>query len=332
MIVTALQGAGLDPSYCVGSVLANTGRSAGLGAGDCFVVEADESDGTFLQYPAEIVVVTNIGVDHLDNWVTPAAYRAGFGRFARGQGVAWVVASADDAGSAELADELAAEGRRVVTFGVGRGADRGQAPVPAPRDVGQAEGPVPDRPLLVPGRHPLHTALGALAVGEILGADRAALVAALEGFRGTARRFEAKGSVGGIDVYDDYAHHPDEITATLEAARTLHPNRVIAAFQPHLFTRTRDFAGQFGAALAAADIVVVTDVYPAREAPLPGVTGELVADAVHDHGGVVTYVPDLADVPAALAALARPGDLVLTLGAGSITRAGPQLTGLLEAR
>jgi UDP-N-acetylmuramate--alanine ligase len=317
MIVTALQGAGLDPSYCIGSTLATTGRSAGLGSGDCFVVEADESDGTFLQYPARLVVVTNIGVDHLDNWLTADAYRAGFGRFARGDGVEWAVLSADDPGSAALAAELAAEGRQVVTFGVGP-------------DDNEAAGPA--RVVLqVPGVHNRHNAAAALAVGEILGADPAALVAALGTFRGTARRFELKGEVDGIAVYDDYAHHPDEIAATLAAARTLPHTRVVAAFQPHLFSRTRDFADAFGAALAQADAVVVTDVYPAREEPIPGVTGELVADAVRGHGGTVTYVADLAGVAPALAALARPGDLVLTLGAGSITTAGPQVVALLEA-
>jgi UDP-N-acetylmuramate--alanine ligase len=337
MVVTALAAAGLDPSYCIGSPLAG-GTSAELGAGEWFAVEADESDGSFLQYPAELAIVTTLDADHLDNWGTPEHYRAGFGRFTRGEGVRWVVASADDPGARALAESLRADGRHVVTFGAAADADVRLTNIElkglTPSATLQDDGVTVDLTLQVPGRHNLQNAAAAFAAGLLLGASPAALAAGLHSFRGTSRRFEPKGVAAGVAVFDDYAHHPAEIAATLAAARSVlaPPGRLIAAFQPHLFSRTQQFAHEFGAALAAADVAVVTDVYPAREAPVPGVTGELVADAVADCGGTVTYVPELDAVAPALAALARPGDLVLTLGAGSITNLGPEVVALLEAR
>ncbi len=336
MTAVMLEAAGADPSYVIGSPLQSTGATAHLGGGEAFVVEADESDGSFLQYPTQVAVVTNIEADHLDNWGTPEAYAAGFVAFATADGVEVLVADADDPGCRALIAEVRARGQRVVTVGEGAAADVriGDAAFEGAgcRATLTWEGGSQDVELHVPGRFNLHNAAIAFTVGLQLDLDPAALAAGAAEFRGTERRFQQVGEVGGVRVVDDYAHHPTEVAATLGAARATGASRVVAVFQPHLYTRTRDFAAEFGAALAAADEVVVSDVYAARELPIAGVTGALVADAARAAGATVTYVPELADVPAAVAGLARPGDLVLTLGAGDVTVVGPRLVTELESR
>ncbi|MDR1264540.1 MAG: UDP-N-acetylmuramate--L-alanine ligase [Propionibacteriaceae bacterium] len=335
MVVAALTAAGRDPGFVIGATLASDGRGAAWGRDREFVIEADESDGSFLEYPAEIAVITTIDADHLDHWGTVEAYRAGFESFATGPAVRLVVAGADDPGAAWLADRLRAQGRPVVTYGQAPGADwrlsrpsldglRPSAQLTTADWSGRLQ-------LAVPGIHNLANAAAAVAVGAALGADPAALTAGLADFPGTERRFQPRGQAGGVTVFDDYAHHPTELRATLAAARTVTRGRVVVAFQPHLFSRTRDFADGFGAALAQADQVVVSDVYPAREQPLPGVSGALVAQAVADHGGQVVYVERLGDLALALAGLARPGDLVLLAGAGSITTVADDLLARLAA-
>lgn len=335
MIAVALSHAGADPSYVIGSPLASTGTSSHLGGGKAFVVEADESDGSFLQYPSQIVVVTNVEADHLDNWGTPQAYFEGFVRMASGPRVNYVVVDIDNPGSAELARRLQETGHvQVVTYGEGAGADvrltdldlEGST-VAATLTGGRSSGRLQ---LQVPGRYNLSNAAAAFAVGSLLGVDQAELLAGLASFTGTLRRFQLVGRRGGVSIFDDYAHHPTEIRATLGAARRAAAGgRVIACFQPHLYTRTRDFATEFGKALALADRVLVTDIYASREDPIPGVSGRLVEDAVEAAGGSSRYVPDKGDLPAALAEEVRPGDLVITLGAGDVTLVGPILLGLL---
>ena len=334
MVAEMLTACGQDPSYVIGSPLASSGLSWHLGAGDAFVVEADESDGSFLQYPAEIVVLTNIEADHLDNWGTAENYRDGFVRLATLPGVRTVVLNADDPGARGVAGPIRGSGKRVVTVGEAADADvrlsgleldgpTARAQLTSSDDAGAVA-------LQVPGRYNLHNAAAAYAVARALGVSGPAARAAAGVFAGTHRRFQFIGEAGGARVYDDYAHHPTEVRALLVAARAVAgPGRVIACFQPHLFTRTRDFAGEFGAALALADEVVVLDVYPAREDPIPGVTGELVARAAAAAAGPdrVHYVADKAAAPQALAALLRPGDLVLTVGAGDVTLVGPALVG-----
>jgi UDP-N-acetylmuramate--alanine ligase len=339
MIATLLTEAGADPSYVVGSPLTGTGRSYRLGGGEAFVVEADESDGSFRQYPAEIVVITNVEADHLDNWGTPANYAAGFVALATAEGVGAVVLSADDPGTRALAPAIRAAGKQVITFGesaeadvrlseltfVGRGSS---ARLTADGDQGELT-------LTVPGRYNLLNAAAAYAVGRLLGVDGDALRAAAGRFAGTDRRFQPVGEVAGVRVFDDYAHHPTEVTATLTAARALvGAGRLVACFQPHLFTRTRDFADEFGQALALADQVVVLGIYPAREDPLPGVTGELVAAAVRSQLGVkaVRYAESLDDGVDVLAGVVGSGDVVVTIGAGSVTQIGPRLCAALSAR
>jgi len=337
MTATMLVAVGGDPSYVIGSPLTSTGESSHLGTGDAFVIEADESDGSFLQYPAEIVVVTNVEADHLDNWGTAEAYAEGFVTLCRASHVGVTIACADDPGSRALAERLRAEGRRVLTYGEAADADvrltdvvetpeRSTATLSAAGDSGPIS-------LVVPGRFNLANAAAAYAVGRELGLDGPALRAAAESFHGTFRRFQPIGDAGGVRVFDDYAHHPTELRATLVAARgRVGAGRLVACFQPHLFSRTVEFAGELGDALTLADVIVCCGVYPAREdaVDFPGVTGELVADAVRAAGRDATYVEAIRDAPAELAGLVQPGDLVLTLGAGDVTTVGPSLVGLLD--
>jgi UDP-N-acetylmuramate--alanine ligase len=339
MITTVLLETGARPAYAIGGVLAATGTGAADGPGPDFVAEADESDGSFLMYSPDVAVVTNIDADHLDNYGTVAAYRASFGRFldrVRPDGV--LVTSADDPGTRDLAAAARERGLRVVTFGESPGADYRITRVTSsgmetelavsghPRSFGLVDLTVR---LAVPGHHNALNAAAALAAAVELGTDPAAAALALGRYRGAARRLEPKGAAGGVRVLDTYAHHPTELAADLRAAREIVSGagggRVIAVFQPHLYSRTRIFATEFGAALGLADEAVVLDVYAAREDPEPGVTGRLVADAVPGPpgGAAVHYVPEFGDVPKVVAALAAPGDLVLTMGAGDITRMGP---------
>lgn len=339
MTAVMLAEAGADPSYVIGAPLATSGHSAHEGGGDVFVVEADESDGSFLQYPSEIVVVTNIEADHLDNWGTAAHYAAGYERFATHPGVRAAVVCIDDAGAAELADKLRADhaGAQVVTYGSEPGADVEITELDFEGTTAAAtlvhRGRRDRIALQVPGRHNIQNAAAAFAVGRLLGLDEDALLAGAASFTGTLRRFQPVGEVAGMRVFDDYAHHPTELRAALTAARRVAGSgRLVACFQPHLFSRTLDFLTEFGQALALADEVVVTDIYAAREDPVPGVSGELVAQAARDAGASVTYVPEKWDLPAVLADMAREGDLVMTLGAGDVTLVGPMLVRVLTER
>lgn len=334
MAVMMLEAAGADPSYVIGSPLQTSGTSAHLGQGDIFVVEADESDGTFLQYPTRIGVVTTLEADHLDNWGSAQRYAQGFVDFATASGVEVVIIDADDPGCRLLVAEVRRRHRRVVTVGEASDAEIRLVDLQYPVGGAQARllwaGQEAPLVLSVPGVFNLHNAAAAFAVGLELGLDPDALLRGAAQFRGTERRFQLVAEVGGITIVDDYAHHPTEIAATLTAAREMGVRRVVACFQPHLYSRTRDFAVDFGQALAGADLVMVTDVYPAREEPIPGISGALVAQAAVAAGATVSYVERLEQVPAALARLLAPGDLVLTLGAGDITTVGPRLASLLE--
>lgn len=331
MTAVMLTAAGADPSYVIGSPLAASGTSAHLGQGTAFVVEADESDGSFLQYPTSIAVVTNVEADHLDNWTTPEAYLRGFERFASQSGVEALVAGIDDPGALELANRLRASGLKVVTYGTTAQADVRLSDLDFEGTHASCtlsfEAETVQLQLQVPGKYNLENAAAAYAVGRILDLDHEALLRGAASFTGTLRRFQLVGTPDGIQVYDDYAHHPTELTAALTAARRAVPEggRLIACFQPHLFSRTMEFAEEFGQALALADEAFVTDIYAAREDPVPGVTGELIARTGRQHGASVTYVHDKLNLPTAIAAIARRGDLVMTLGAGDVTLVGPLL-------
>jgi UDP-N-acetylmuramate--alanine ligase len=337
MLTMALRAAGADPTYAIGGVLAATGRNADSGDGSLFVAEADESDGAFLVYRPQSALVTNVDADHLDVWGTEEAYHAAFAEFAETvETGGTLVVCADDPGGAALAAAAGDGGRlHVVTVGTGPEHDvrltgleiRSGSSSFALLDGGRSLGRVH---LQVPGRHYALDAAGALTLGLRLGFAFDDLARGLADFTGTGRRMESLGSAGGVQVYDSYAHHPVEIAGDLEAARALAGGgRLVVAFQPHLVSRTRAFGPAMGQALGAADEVVVLDVYVAREQPDPAVTGAVVADAVPLPAERVHYVPDLGAVAGELARLARPGDLVLTLGAGSVTTVGPQVLSAL---
>jgi UDP-N-acetylmuramate--alanine ligase len=337
LLTVALQAAGADPSYAVGGDLAQTGANAAEGASDLFVVEADESDGAFLVYRPHAAVVTNVEADHLDQWGSEEAYRAGFSEFV-GHIAAdgFLVCCADDPGAAALLD--VARDRGLAGYAAGEAATADVRCVDLAFAGGTSSFTVVDEgvergrvTLQIPGRHYVLDALAALTVGLRLGYDFDDLRRGLEGFTGTRRRMERKGEAGGVVVYDSYAHHPAEIVGDLQAARAVAGDgRVIVVFQPHLVSRTRLLGADMGAALGAADDVVVLDVYLAREEADAAVTGAVVADAVPLPPDRVAYVSDFDEAPAAAAARALPGDLVLTLGAGTVTALGPRILELLE--
>jgi UDP-N-acetylmuramate--alanine ligase len=340
MLTMALLAAGADPTYAIGGVLAATGRNADAGASRLFVAEADESDGAFLVYRPHGALVTNVDADHLDVWGTEAAYHAAFADFVAtiDPGGTGLVVCGDDPGARALLGPAAEHGLTAVS--VGEGADNDWRVVDLDLTGGtssfalaRGDQELSRVDLAVPGRHYVLDAAAALVTGLGLGHPYADLARGLGEFTGTGRRMERKGESGGVRVYDSYAHHPAEITGDLEAARALAgEGRLVVAFQPHLVSRTRIFGEAMGVTLGAADEVVVLDVYVAREEPDPAVTGRLVADAVPLPGEHVHYVPDVADVAAELARHARPGDLVLTLGAGSVTDVGPRVLALLAER
>jgi UDP-N-acetylmuramate--alanine ligase len=333
MLTVALQACGLDPSYAIGGDLDRPGSNAHSGTGDLFVAEADESDGSFLQLAPEVAVVTNVEPDHLDTYGDLAAVRSAFAEFVtRTTAGGTVVLGADDEGAASLSGVASRHGLQVRSFGRGEASDvridrlelvgagsRFELTVD-----GRVAGPVR---LQVPGDYNARNAAAAITAGLALGLPFDDLARGLATFTGARRRFELKGiSAGGVRVYDDYAHHPTEVQAVLGAARHVAgSNRVIAVFQPHLYSRTQNFAREFGAALAAADEVVVMAIYAAREDPMPGVSAALVAEAVDLPADRVHYEPSWPAVVPLVAARSRPGDVVLTIGAGDVTRLGPEL-------
>jgi UDP-N-acetylmuramate--alanine ligase len=333
MIATILLGVGAAPGYAIGGTLASTGVNAADGPGTDFVVEADESDGSFLMLSPDAAVITNVDADHLDNYGTVEAYRASFSAFCdRIAAGGLLVTCADDPGAGEVAEHARGRGLRVVTYGASAPADYQLRDIQVAgmttsfTVTGAASAEVT---VQVPGSHYALNGTAALAIAAELGVAPARAAAALAGYRGAGRRMEPKGEAAGVRVVDTYAHHPVELVADLAAARQIAVGgRVIAVFQPHLYSRTRIFAAEFAAALGQADVAVILDVYAAREDPEPGVSGRLVADAVP---GEAHYVPAAADVPRVVASIAAPGDLVLTMGAGDITRVGPLILEQLAA-
>ena len=327
MVAWMLERAGLDPTAVIGGRLSAFGSNARLGRGEYMVAEADESDRSFLKLSPTIAVLTNIDREHMETYGTFDRLIDAFAEFAgRVPFYGVVVACKDDGPVAALLPRLT---RRIVTYGFDETADvRGIDPVtdgqsgrcavrynvrgvPAGMGTGQLT-------LAVPGRHNLPNALAAVAVGLEVGVPFDRIVAALSEFRGAERRYQVRGSIKGITVVDDYGHHPTEITAVLRAARDGHPARIVAVFQPHRYSRTRDLLEEFGPALALADEVVLLDIYAAGEPPIPGITLDALGDAVRCHVKSLHVVQDLDDAAQVVGLLARPGDIVVTLGAGSI--------------
>lgn len=333
MIVSTLRFAGVDPTYLVGGGLNDAGTNAKHGRDGWTIAESDESDGSFLFLSPTIAVVTNVEADHLDYWGSEVAVFEAFGRFlgSVSESGAIIVPTGDE----RLKIEAEATGRRVITFGDGGaiGAEEpsyetGGAKFSLVTDRGRAE-----VQLRVPGAHNVGNALAAAAACLELGVGVDAIARGLSAFSGVERRFQVRGSAGGVTVIDDYAHHPTEIKATLAAARPGPWLRVIAVFQPHRYSRTASFSHAFGGSFGAADRIVVTGVYGAGEQPVPGITGKLVADSVCDHlpGRPVAYLPHRRELLAYLQASVRPGDAVLTLGAGDITSIGEELLERMDA-
>ncbi|MFP3579483.1 UDP-N-acetylmuramate--L-alanine ligase [Arthrobacter sp. SIMBA_036] len=321
MVAVLLKESGGDPTFAIGANVPALGVNAAHGSSDIFVAEADESDGSFLNYKPLVAVVTNVEADHLDHYGTPEAVFASFDNFAAllpSEGV--LFACADDAGARALAERTAAKGTtRVVTYGTADDADI-RLYDDGPGKVSVAIGE--DRHALdlqVPGRHNALNATAAFAVAVELGVLPEVAAEALAHFTGASRRFELKGQARGVRVYDDYAHHPTEVRAALSAARSVAAGKKVhVLFQPHLFSRTREFAPEFAAALDTADTALVLDIYPAREDPIPGVTSALIADRLAK--GRLVSGNEAVD---AIATVAEDGDVVLTVGAGDVTAYGP---------
>jgi UDP-N-acetylmuramate--alanine ligase len=337
MIVTALRELGADPSFVNGGVIAGYGRSSGRGrgAGDgtapWWVIEADESDGSFELYDPAAVLVTNLDTDHLDHYGSETAVEDAFVRVASGASELLVTA-ADDPGARNVATRATAS--RALSFGTAADSDVRLFDIGAGETVAFSlsfAGAEHRVRLGVAGAHNALNAAGAFAVLAGLGFDPAGIARGLEAFRGTGRRFEHHATVGGVRVYDDYAHHPTEVVAALQTARSVvGAGRVIAVHQPHLYSRTQAMAGEFAEVYERlADHTVVLDVYGAREDPIPGVTGALVAERFRD-ASHVDYLPDWQTAADRVGEIARPGDLVMTLSCGDVYRIIPQLVAALE--
>ena len=331
MIITALLELGEDPSFVNGGVIASLNASSASGSGNLFVIEADESDGSFLHYNTAVALITNVDADHLDHYGTEEAFEAEFARFAQGARD-FVAISSDDPGAVRVSRLI--KDHRVIRFGMADDAevrlfdvDASGARVSFSIDY---LGKQYSTSLNVPGEHNAINAAGAFAVLVGLGFEAEASLKAIAKFGGTERRFQLHGSERGVAVYDDFAHHPTEVSAAIKAAKAVvGSGRIITVFQPHLYSRTRLMAKEFAEALSASDEVVVLDIYAAREDPEPGVTGALISDAFKNQAQV-HYVPEWDDVPAVAASLARQGDFIMTMGCGDIYRMVPQLLGALE--
>lgn len=334
LLTVAAQAAGLDPSFAIGANLRSSGTNGHVGTGNDFLVEADESDGSFLLLRPDVAMVLNVEADHLENHGDLAGVFRAFEQFVdRIVPGGLLVACADDVGARRLAGYARDRGIRVLSYGTAADADVRLTDIVEHRDsveitvtglADRAE-PVSVRVGSLIGHHMALNATGALVVAVEIGADAhdfGPLSGAWNDFAGVSRRFEFRGEAEGVRVYDDYAHHPTEVRAELTAARATlpqaGPGRLIAVFQPGTYSRTQTFATEFGQALAVADVAVVMDIFASREEPLPGVTGALIADAVPLPSGDVGYEPDRDAVAGRVAELVRPGDVVVTMGIGDV--------------
>ncbi|MFB7463202.1 UDP-N-acetylmuramate--L-alanine ligase [Streptomyces sp. NPDC056224] len=332
MLAVSLSALGLDPSYAIGGDLDAPGSNAHHGEGDIFVAEADESDRTFHKYTPQVAIILNAELDHHANYASIEEIYESFETFVSKvvPGGTLVVAHGQE-GAAEIARRVAGrEGLNVVTYGEEPEADVRITKI-TPRGLTSEVTVVLDGRMLtftvsVPGRHYAHNAVAALAAGVALGIPAHNLASALGKYTGVKRRLQLKGEAAGVQVIDSYAHHPTEMTADLEAIRgAAGDSRILVVFQPHLFSRTQELGKEMGQALALADASVVLDIYPAREDPIPGVTSELIIAAARAAGADVSAEHSKEAVADVIAGMAKPGDLVLTMGAGDVTDLGPQI-------
>ncbi len=340
MVTVILQNAGKDPSFVIGSEMNESGSNAHQGSGELFVVEADESDGTFLVLPTTFAIVTNVEADHLNYWESLAAIEQAFVDFmvkTKSNGGSAIVCG-DDLGAKEVAKRAEKLGVKVITYGQGAENDAVLTLLPS-GSVGsqftisfreQTHGPIK---LLVPGVHNALNATAAFIAALEQGCSSKDCVEGLQGFTGTHRRFEFRGEVNGVRVFDDYAHHPTEIDAVLRAARTVvGSGRVLAAFQAHHYYRTALFSKEFGQALGLADFVVVLEVFAPGETPIPGASGSTMANNVPLAPEQVVFEPSWSQVAGHLANQAQPGDIIMTLGAGDIGMMCPEILALLDSK
>ncbi|MBW5425029.1 UDP-N-acetylmuramate--L-alanine ligase [Streptomyces sp. BG9H] len=332
MLAVTLATLGLGPSYAIGGDLDVPGSNALHGEGDIFVAEADESDRSFHKYAPEVAIVLNVELDHHANYASMDEIYESFEIFA-GKIVpgGTLVISADQHGAVELTKRLRDLGElKVVTYGESDGADLRIHKITARGLTSEVtvvlNGKFLTFQVSVPGRHYANNAVAALAAGIALGIPAHNLASALGSYTGVKRRLQLKGEAAGVQVIDSYAHHPTEMTADLEAMRSAAgDSRILVLFQPHLFSRTQELGTEMGQALSLADSSVVLDIYPAREDPIPGITSALIIDAARAAGAEVAAAPDKDAAVAAIAGMAKPGDLVLTMGAGDVTDLGPRI-------
>ena len=338
MVATMLDKMGLDPSFLIGGVVEGYGTNGRNGSGEHFVCEADESDGSFLYLHPHVVVVTNIEADHLDHYGTLENIEKTFCTFmGLVDDAGTVIVNGDNPRYVELARSC---GRRVVTYGFEASCDYVCLPEPATHalassfSVRAGEKTVHVTIAANPGRHNMANATAAIAVADVLGLDLDAAAAALSQFKGARRRFTHVGDVAGVTVVDDYGHHPTEIAATLGAAADLPFKRIVCVFQPHRYSRTQALAAEFGRAFDDADVLRVMDVFSAGEMPVPGVSGKTIVEAVRHTGNVadVAYVPNRKRLIENLCDLVRPGDLLITQGAGDVTTMGPAFIAAMRER
>jgi UDP-N-acetylmuramate--alanine ligase len=333
MLTVALQACGADPSFAIGGTISASGSNAHRGTGQYFVAEADESDGSFIEYKPFGAIVTNVEHDHVDYFATPADVTAAFEDFAQTiSPEGFLVYCADDAGSLALGrlkssylsisyGENADSDLHIDQVELGAKGSRARA-LWKGKSIGHLE-------LNVPGRHNIDNAAAALAVGLHLGLPTAGLLAGLASFAGTGRRFELKGTVHGIRVIDDYGHHPTEIRVTLDAARRYAGDgRLLVIFQPHRYSRTQAFMSEFASALSLADDVTLLEVYAASEKPIPGVSSEVISQSMTNG----KYVPNFVDATDSMIEMAKPGDVIMTLGAGDVSSLGPIIVDGLTKR
>ncbi|KUL47437.1 UDP-N-acetylmuramate--alanine ligase [Streptomyces sp. NRRL F-4489] len=340
MLAVSLGALGLKPSYAIGGDLDAPGSNAEHGSGQIFVAEADESDRSFHKYAPEVAIVLNVELDHHANYASMDEIYASFETFAgRIRPGGTLVISADHPGARELTARLKRDDIEIVTYGESK--DAGVrilqiTPHGLTSDVTVTltSGKILTFTVSVPGRHYAHNAVAALAAGVALDLPPHQLADALGKYTGVKRRLQLKGEAAGVQVIDSYAHHPTEMTADLEAIRCAIAEtggRILVVFQPHLYSRTQELGTEMGQALALADASVVLDIYPAREDPIPGVTSALITDAARAAGADVTPEADKAAIPDLIAGMTRPGDLVLTMGAGDVTDLGPAILSRLGA-
>lgn len=360
MTVNALQQAGEDPSFAIGGQLNRAGTNAHHGTGKAFVAEADESDASLLRYRPDVAVVTNIEPDHLDFFGTPEAYFQVFENFAdRITPTGHLVVCLEDEHAAQMGQRAAQRGIDVLGYGSPAAVER-YPEIPAGAVISTEEASAEgtrvtvhldvaghsvglDYLVQVPGHHMVLNSAAALVAGTLAGADPHKLADGLSDFTGVRRRFEYRGAIAAgtqgqepVEVFDDYAHHPTEVAAVLRAARerveaTTHAGRVVVCFQPHLYSRTMKFQQEFADALSLADVAVVLDIYGAREQPVEGITSRIITDKI-PAGTEVFYEPDFSAAAASVVAAVKPGDLVLTMGAGSVTLVAAEILAELEQR